>query len=77
MNDIEYLQAVHIIKLQSAARLSGLRWKSGTPGYDKAGIIEKLQYSPSIMRATIAHLKRQEVQNPWYLIHQMLLECGY
>lgn len=60
MNDIEYLHTVHVIKLQQAARMAGLRWKSGTPGYDKAGIIEKLSAHPSIMRATIATLQRME-----------------
>lgn len=55
-----YLASVHVTKLQSAARLAGLRWKSGTPGYDKAGIIEKLSFSPSIMRACVAQLKRME-----------------
>lgn len=60
MNDIEYLQTVHVIKLQQAARMAGLRWKSGTPGYDKAGIIEKLSHHPSILRATIATLQRME-----------------
>jgi len=60
MNDIEYLNTVHVIKLQQAARMAGLRWKSGTPGYDKAGIIEKLSGHPSILRATIATLQRME-----------------
>lgn len=55
-----YLASVHVTKLQSAARLAGLRWKSGTPGYDKAGIIERLRASPSIMRACVAQLKRME-----------------
>ena len=55
-----YLESANIIKLQSAARLAGLRWKSGAPGFDKAGIIEKLSFSPSIMRATVANLQRME-----------------
>lgn len=60
MNDLEYLNSVHITRLQTAARMAGLRWKSGTPGYDKAGIIAKLTYSPSILRATIACLQNLE-----------------
>lgn len=60
MSDIEYLQAANVIKLQQAARLAGLRWKNGEPGFDKAGIIQKLSYSPSIMRATIAALQNME-----------------
>jgi len=60
MSDIEYLQSANIIKLMQAARLAGLRWKNGEPGYDKAGIIQKLQYSPSIMRATTAALRNME-----------------
>ena len=60
MNEIDYLQAAHITKLQTAARMSGLRWKSGTAGYDKAGIIQKLQFSPSIMRATVACLQNMD-----------------
>jgi MoxR-like ATPase len=58
MSDSEYLHATSIVKLQSAARMAGLRFKSGTPGFDKAGIIAKLEQSPSIMRAAIAVLKR-------------------
>lgn len=60
MNEHDYLQAANVIKLQSAARMAGLRWKSGAPGYDKAGIIDKLMQHPSIMRATIATLQRME-----------------
>ena len=64
MNDIETLQAANVVKLQSAARMAGLRWKSGTPGYDKAGIIGKLSNHPSIMRATLATLARMGGENP-------------
>lgn len=60
MSDIAYLQAANVVKLQSAARMAGLRWKSGAPGYDKQGIIDKLSQHPSIMRATIATLQRME-----------------
>ena len=64
MTDIEtgaqYLQGVHITRLMTAARMAGLRFKNGDPGYNKSGIIEKLTFSPSIMRATIATLQRME-----------------
>lgn len=60
MSDVEYLKSVHIARLQTAARLAGMRWKSGAPGYDKAGIIEKLQNTPSVLRATVASLRAME-----------------
>jgi hypothetical protein len=70
-----FLQGVNIIKLQSAARLAGLRWKSGAPGYDKAGIIARLSESPSIMRATIAALARMEGgEGPAKPVHNSLLD---
>ena len=56
----DYLHTVHVTKLQSAARLAGLRWKSGTPGYDKAGIIDRLTFTPSILHACVAQLQRME-----------------
>jgi MoxR-like ATPase len=58
MNEREYLEAANIIKLQSAARMAGIRWKSGT--LDKEGIIARLMASPSMMRACIATLQRME-----------------
>lgn len=61
-SDILYLQNANIVKLQSAARMSGIRWKSGT--LDKAGIIARLQDSPSMGRATIACLQRMEGGKP-------------
>lgn len=63
--ETEYLKQTNITKLATAARMAGLRWKSGTPGYDKAGIIEKLTLSPGIMRATVATLKRMESAPAW------------
>jgi len=63
MNDFEYLQGVSIIKLQTAARMAGLRFKNGAPGFDKAGIIQTLMGHPSILRATIASIKRMEGEN--------------
>lgn len=60
MNDSEYLQATNIIRLQAAARMAGLRWKSGAPDMNKAGIIAKLEQHPSIMRAAISVLQRME-----------------
>lgn len=54
------LSEVGIVKLQSAARMAGLRFKNGAPGYDKAGIIAKLELYPSIKTATIACLERWE-----------------
>ncbi len=56
----QYLATVHITKLSTAARMAGLRFKNGAPGYDKAGIIEKLKFSPSILRATLATIQRME-----------------
>jgi len=56
----DYLAGVNIVRLQYCARQAGLRWKSGAPGYDKAGIIEKLRFSPSMMRATVSAAQRQE-----------------
>ena len=64
MTDIEYLQNVHVAKLQTAARMAGMRWKSGTPGFDKASIIAKLQFSPSVMRACVANLRAMENGQP-------------
>lgn len=57
---VAYLQGANVLKLTSAARLAGLSFKNGTPGYDKAGIIEKLSRSPAILRACVATLKRQD-----------------
>ncbi len=50
----DFLNATHVTALQAAARLAGLRWKSGALGFDKAGIIAKLDSFPAIARATIA-----------------------
>jgi len=61
---VSFLQACHITKLSTAARMAGLKFKNGAPGYDKAGIIEKLSYHPSIMSATIATIKRMESTAP-------------
>lgn len=61
---ISFLQACHITKLSTAARMAGLKFKNGAVGYDKAGIIEKLSYHPSIMSATIATIKRMESNSP-------------
>lgn len=58
--DIDFLKAANIIRLQTAARLAGLKWKNGQPGYDKTGIIEKLCFSPSVLRATVANLKAMD-----------------
>jgi MoxR-like ATPase len=58
LTDILFLREVNILKLQSAARMAGLRWKSGTPGYDKQGIIDKLAETPSMLRATVAAVRR-------------------
>lgn len=63
-DSISFLQACHITKLSTAARMAGLKFKNGAPGYDKAGIIEKLSYHPSIMSATIATIKRMENNSP-------------
>jgi hypothetical protein len=57
------LESTHIITLQSAARMAGLRWKTGTPGYDKAGIVDKLCASPSIARAAVSVLRRMNHSN--------------
>jgi hypothetical protein len=59
-----YLEGVNIIKLQSAARMAGLRWKSGDPAFNKSGIIEKLMQHPSIRRACIATLQRMGENAP-------------
>lgn len=58
MTDVDFLQQTNILRLNSAAKMAGLRWKNGAPGYDKAGIIQKLQQHPSIMRACIAQIQR-------------------
>jgi hypothetical protein len=60
MTDIEFLQSVQIHKLQTAARMAGLRWKNGDPAYNKEGVIRELQFRPSVMRATIANIKAME-----------------
>lgn len=64
MNDSDYLQNVHVTRLQAAARMAGLRWKNGDPGTDKAGIIARLLQHPSILRATVATLQRMEKGEP-------------
>lgn len=61
---VDYLQGVHITRLMTAARMAGLRFKNGDPGFNKAGIIEKLAFSPSILRATVATLQRMEAGEP-------------
>lgn len=58
MTDVEFLQSTNILRLNSAAKMAGLRWKNGAPGYDKQGIIAKLQQHPSILRACIAQIQR-------------------
>jgi MoxR-like ATPase len=60
MDDIDYLWAMHITKLQTAARMAGLHWKSGTAGYDKTGIIQKLHTTPDRLQATITYLRKME-----------------
>jgi hypothetical protein len=60
MTDIEFLQSIQIHKLQTAARMAGLRWKNGDPAYNKEGVIRELQFRPSVMRATIANIKAME-----------------
>lgn len=62
--DIQYLRDANILKLQSAARMAGLRWKSGAPGYDKNGIVDKLTETPSMLRATVSALRRMESGEP-------------
>lgn len=53
-----FLANANIIRLQGAARMAGLRWKSGDPAYNKAGLIDKLMEHPSICRACVAQLER-------------------
>lgn len=60
MSDIEFLQSVQIHKLQTAARMAGLRWKNGDPAYNKEGVIRELQFRPSVMRATIANIRAMD-----------------
>lgn len=55
-----YLAEVNVLKLNSAAKMAGLRWKNGNPEYTKQGIIEKLHQHPSILRATLATLERMD-----------------
>lgn len=59
-----FLETANIMKLQSAARMAGLRWKSGDPAFNKAGIIDKLMQHPSICRACIAQLERMNPSAP-------------
>lgn len=61
---ISFLRACHITKLSTAARMAGLKFKNGAPGYDKAGIIEKLTYHPAYMAATVATIKRMDAGIP-------------
>lgn len=55
---IQTLQNAHVVRLQSAARMAGLSWKSGTPGYDKAGIISRLRANEAMFSATVAAVLR-------------------
>lgn len=57
MTDIEFLQSTQIHKLQTAARMAGLRWKNGDPAYNKEGVIRELQFRPSVLRATVANIR--------------------
>lgn len=63
MSDAEYLNALGIVKLQTAARMAGLRFKNGAAGYDRAGILAKLTSTPSVMRAAAAVARRMEGEN--------------
>lgn len=65
-SDILYLQNAHVVKLTSAARMAGLRFKNGAPGFaTKPELIEKLTQYPSIGNACIAALRRMESgENP-------------
>lgn len=55
---IAFLEKAHIVRLNTAARMSGLKFKNGD--LNKAGIIEKLSFAPSMMRATVAQIQRME-----------------
>lgn len=57
MTDIEFLQSTQIHKLQTAARMAGLRWKNGDPAYNKEGVIRELQFRPSVLLATVANIQ--------------------
>lgn len=60
--EVETLQNAGIVRLQSAARMAGLRFKNGN--LDKAGIIASLKAFPSVGRATIAALARMGGEIP-------------
>lgn len=55
---IAELQATHIVKLQTAARTAGLKFKNGAPGFDKQGIIDRLSLYPAMLAATAATIRR-------------------
>lgn len=60
MTDIEFLQSTQIHKLQTAARMAGLRWKNGDPAYNKEGVIRELQFRPSVLLATVANIQAMD-----------------
>jgi len=57
-----FLDRANVIHIYTAAREAGLRFKSGE--FNKNGIIERLQQSPSIMRATVAGVVRMQQLDP-------------
>lgn len=60
--EVETLQNAGIVRLQSAARMAGLRFKNGN--LDKAGIIASLKAFPSVGRAAVAALEKMGEEIP-------------